>query len=353
MEHCLFRCRRFACIRLLFGGLALLRVALPLGGCVACRDASCRFDLVWGVGAMFVTCVVVFAFSISSEFDGSWMWLCPWVALHRVWLGPLWAWPTDDDVSKIPGPGAGCESELFGTVSECPVSGTETEMEERQVSVFQGPGAGFSDRHSSMCENGRVQDLRVASGSCKSSRDEESRLLLFPWHIGRASVPRQQHGQASFLGIRPETFVCWEVLEFLWIFAGLLVSRVWVVAGLTLIQAGKNKLLEFVPIFSQLGQEKEQRHTPQRNSFELDDLQASTEGKTYEFVGFKGKDGHNTDGSLSFIGSDWILLVAERQAWFWPGVPSYPTGKRSRRWRFSGCSVCLGRASGMSARQLR
>ena len=47
-------------------------------------------------GSMFATSSVVFfayaktSFSIASEFDGSWVWLGPWVALLRVWLGPCW-----------------------------------------------------------------------------------------------------------------------------------------------------------------------------------------------------------------------------------------------------------------------
>ena len=89
------------------------------------------------------------------------------------------------------------------------------------------------------------------------------------------------------------------MLEFLRILAGVQVSRLLVGHGLTLLQAGKNKFLEFAPIFSQFGQEKEQRHTSPKNSCELDDLQASNEGEIYEYGEFKGKDRHDSDGSLS------------------------------------------------------
>ena len=77
---------------------------------------------------------------------------------------------------------------------------------------------------------------------------------------------------AAFLGMSPEVFVGWEVLEFLWVSAGLWVCQLWVAAGLNLIQAGKTGLLEFVHGFSQLGKEKEQRYTPQKSPSYHDDL---------------------------------------------------------------------------------
>ena len=138
------------------------------------------------------------SFSISSVFDGFWVWLDPWVAWP--FLGPTNAgseYVSDGDVLEILGPGAGCESVLFGTVSDCLVSGMDTDLA-RQVSVFQGPGAGFSGRTSSMCESGCDQDFRVASGSCKCSRDEEPSRERASVRSATSYGARQQYQQLRF-----------------------------------------------------------------------------------------------------------------------------------------------------------
>ena len=65
---------------------------------------------------------------------------------------------------------------------------------------------------------------------------------------------------AAFLGMSPQIFFGWEVLEFLWVSAGLWVCQLWVAAGLNLIQAGKAGLLQFVHGFSQLDKENKDTH---------------------------------------------------------------------------------------------
>ena len=102
-----------------------------------------------------------------------------------------------------------------------------------------------------MCDNERVQDLCEAAaaraaamkdhGSSSSLDTSAGRACkyLFCNFVMHAAAPLA----AAFSGIHPETFV-WKVLEFLWILAGLLVSRWSVDPGLTPLQVGKNSELD-------------------------------------------------------------------------------------------------------------
>ena len=117
-------------------------------------------------------------------------------------------------------------------------------------------------------------------------------LCNFEKHAAGASV-------AAFSDMNPEIFTGREKLEFLWVSAGLLVFREWVVAGLSLIQAGKTGILEIVDSFSQLGKGKDKRHTTEKKSSYHGYLQALTPADPGELVKIKGWDGQITDGSLS------------------------------------------------------
>ena len=162
---------------------------------------------------------------------------------------PLLAWPTL--IASVSVLGAGCESEFFRTLSECLVSG----QLERKVSVFQGPGAGFQVEPAA-CAN--VDVLKIFVLQAAAARVAAMKNLGSSSFLGTTAGRACKYSLSAvpFLGMCLETLVCWEVLEFFWVSAGLLVSRVWVVAGLILIQARMFSLLEFVRIFSQLRQGK-------------------------------------------------------------------------------------------------